>query len=110
MKIATYNILGLTGYPPEEALREIGPLGSEEHMRILLGSLRSWTAILLLTGRRWYDRSSRWPRKWLSSGDASLTQCLAGTCCRVFPSLNRARLAMDPSADVPLLAARPAPR
>ena len=32
MKIATYNILGLTGYPPEEALREIGPLGSEEHI------------------------------------------------------------------------------
>jgi len=32
MKIATYNVLGLTGYPSEEALREIGPLGSEEHI------------------------------------------------------------------------------
>lgn len=32
MKIATYNVLGLTGYPPEEALREIGPLGGEDHI------------------------------------------------------------------------------
>ena len=32
MRIATYNVLGLTGYPPQEALPEVGPLGSEKHI------------------------------------------------------------------------------
>ena len=32
MKIATYNVLGLTGYPPAEALKAFGTLGSEAHV------------------------------------------------------------------------------
>ena len=31
MRIGTYNVLGLQGYPPEESAKEIGRAGSEDN-------------------------------------------------------------------------------
>ncbi len=41
MKIATYNVLGLTGYPSSEAQKDLGSLGSEEHVAHFAGVFAS---------------------------------------------------------------------
>ena len=60
MRVVTYNVLGLQGYPPGEALDEVGSFGSEAHLDHFAGVFAELDADILA----------------LEEGDGSVINCL----------------------------------
>ena len=113
MRIATYNVLGLTGYPPQEALPEIGPLGSEKHIEHFVRVFTELDSDIIALQEGVAVRQIQQVAKRMGYFLATHPSPIAwpGHVLSRFPILeSRTFSHADPCVDVPPLAGRPAPR